>query len=120
MIIYIRKKFLKFEKAPPILKRTPRHFLWAVPSFGEENTESAKIVWPMGHGYIHLPPSYSPQTHPSPWLFRLQETFGAFCVFFVVFAKTWDIPINKHAVRHSKRLFWGFDYADIIAGGQKN
>ena len=44
----------------------------------------------VAHGYIHLPPSHSPQTHPSPWLFRLQETFGAFCVFFVVFAKTWD------------------------------
>ena len=40
----------------------------------------------VAHGYVRLPPFYSPQTHPRPWLFRLQETFGtAFCVFFVVF-----------------------------------
>ena len=61
MINYIRKKFLKFEKAPSILKRTPRNFLWAVLSFGEhekENRESAKIVWPMATSTSLLP------THP--------------------------------------------------------
>ena len=61
MINYISKKLLKFDKAPPLLKRTPSHFLWAVPSFGEhdkENTESAKIVWPMATSTSLLP------THP--------------------------------------------------------
>jgi hypothetical protein len=62
MIICINKKLLKLLIAPPILKRTPSHFLWAVPSFGEhdkENRESAKIVLPMATSTSLLP------THPN-------------------------------------------------------
>ena len=68
----------------------PQPFFVGCPKFWRRKHRKRQNC--VAHGYIHLPPSHSPQTHPSPWLFRLQETFGAFCVFFVVSAKTWDSP----------------------------
>jgi hypothetical protein len=87
---------LKFEKAPPILKRTPSHFLWAVLSFSEhdkENRESAEIVWPMATSTSLLP------THPKRTLalgYLGYRKFLALSVF--------SLSINVSIQRLSRRL----------------